>query len=266
MKQLVIGVVVIIFILVLLPIPGMLRGEGGPNAPVIPTVQFTNSPIHIAARDGKLSSIEDALASGANVNAQDEYGRTPLHYAAENGHGQTTAGLLSMGADPMLVDGQGDVPRVLALRNNHNQTAGYLPDTPGATVEASTGTRLNPSLKYRDLHSFEQTIGQPATLLKSEHVWFFAPITFEKEAAIVHPYLVNAYDALYEMVGVHTQYVIVVYNFPPGHEDAFGGTSNCTILYDDSNLQLDQHEEWRKHHVPHVSGYIEEMAHNFNFT
>ena len=43
----------------------------------------------------------------------------------------------------------------------------------------------------------------------------------------------------------------------------WGGTSECVIEYDYSNLDLDKHEEWTKHKVPHLCGYIEEMAHNF---
>jgi hypothetical protein len=35
------------------------------------------------------------------------------------------------------------------------------------------------------------------------------------------------------------------------------------IEYDYANLDFDKSEEWRKHKSPHVSGYIEEMAHNF---
>ena len=111
--------------------------------------------------------------------------------------------------------------------------------------------------------SFEAAIGQPACLLKSEHVYLFAPKPREEAANIVLPYLTKAYDALYAIVGVHTQYIIVVYNFPPGHKDAFGGTSNCTLWYDDTNLDLAQHEEWNRYRVPHVAGYIEEMAHDF---
>jgi hypothetical protein len=35
------------------------------------------------------------------------------------------------------------------------------------------------------------------------------------------------------------------------------------VEYDYSNLDFDKSDEWKKHRVPHVSGYIEEMAHNF---
>ena len=122
---------------------------------------------------------------------------------------------------------------------------------------------LNPSLKYPDLISFEKAISQKACLLKSEHIYFFSPKIYESESKIIFTYLTKAYDALKEIVGVDTEYIIVVYNFPKGHPDAWGGTSNCTLWYDDSNLKLYQQEEWRRYKIPHVSGYIEEMAHNF---
>jgi len=60
-------------------------------------------------------------------------------------------------------------------------------------------------------------------------------------------------------VGVHTKYKMIVYHLPKG----WGGTSECVIEYEYSNLDLDKSDEWRRHKVPHVSGYIEEMAHNF---
>ena len=64
-------------------------------------------------------------------------------------------------------------------------------------------------------------------------------------------------------MGVHTKYKILVYAFPKGTPGVRGGTSGCVIKYDDQNLDLANQTEWTKYHVPHVSGYIEEMAHNF---
>jgi hypothetical protein len=85
----------------------------------------------------------------------------------------------------------------------------------------------------------------------------------EKEAKIIFRYLVKAYDALYEIVGTHTKYKIAVIAYPKGNPHGWGGTSECKIEYDDSNLDLASQPEWVRHKVPHVSGYIEEMAHNF---
>ncbi len=229
-------------------------------------LRFADSAIHIAAKNGDMGKIGAALEAGAHIDAADEFGKTPLHHAAENGHVETTKSLLTRGADANLRDAQGHTALQLALDNGHSQTASALLEATTALSEAPERQGLNPSLKYPDLESFERAIEQPALLLKSRHVWLFAPEAFAKQAKIVHPYLTKAYDSLYGIVGAHTKYIIVIYNFPKGHPDASGGTSNCTIWYDDTNLKLDQHQEWTSHGVPHLSGYIEEMAHNFNYT
>jgi hypothetical protein len=94
-------------------------------------------------------------------------------------------------------------------------------------------------------------------------VCFFVPKQREKEAAITFGYLVKAYDALYQIVGTHPDYQMVVYAFPKGNPHGWGGTSECSIEYDDASLDFTHQPEWTQHHIPHVSGYIEEMAHNF---
>jgi len=218
------------------------------------------TPLHEAASGGHMGTVGDMLKAGADVNARDEQGRTPLHLAAEHGHEGTSQVLLQGGADPTIVDTQGKTAIDYALRNGKTAVVDILP---ASTATERAQQRLNPSLKYPDEASFAAAIGQPACLLKSDHVYLFAPKTREEGAKIVLPYLVKAYDELYRIVGVHTDYIIVVYNFSKGHSDAFGGTSNCTLWYGDENLDLEQHEEWTRYKIPHVSGYIEEMAHNF---
>lgn len=118
---------------------------------------------------------------------------------------------------------------------------------------------LKPDLKWPTAALYEAEIGEPAVLLQDDHVWFFAPKRKAREAEIILGSLTRAYDELYRIVGVHTKYKIIVYHLPNG----FGGTSECVIEYDYSNLDFDKSEEWKRHKVPHVSGYIEEMAHNF---
>lgn len=122
---------------------------------------------------------------------------------------------------------------------------------------------LSPDLAYRTLAAFEAGMGQSGCLLKGEEAWLFAPKLVEANARTVFPYLTKAYGELRVITGVDTEYVIAVYAFPKGHKAAFGGTSRCAIYYDDANLRLGQQEEWVRHRVPHVSGYIEGMAHNF---
>jgi len=133
-----------------------------------------------------------------------------------------------------------------------------------ATAPSESATRpLKPSLKFKTIQDFEKNIGEPAVLLDNTNVCFFAPRRREKEARIVLGYLVKAYDALYQVVGAHTDYKIRVYAFPKGNPHGCGGTSEFSIEYNDSNRDLARQTEWTRHHVPHVSGYIEEMAHNF---
>ncbi len=136
-------------------------------------------------------------------------------------------------------------------------------DTPGPSTRAHKPRELEPSLKFKTLEAFEKEIKEPAVLLNSEHVCFFAPQRKEKQARLVFRYLIRAYDELYRIVGVHTEYKVAVYAFPKGNPHGWGGTSNCSIEYDDSNLDFNQFPEWKKHRKPHLSGYIEEMAHNF---
>lgn len=229
------------------------------------------TPLHEMARDGRLSSVEALIEEGANVNGIDEEGKSPLHWAAANGHVGTVSALLKAGSDPGARDDRGMTPIDYATANGHGQTANEIAqamDSAGAghvssVSESAKPSGLNPSLKYTDLSSFEAAIGQPGCLLKSDRVWMFAPKSREEAANVVFPYLVNAYDVLRGLVGVDTEYVIAVYNFPEGSREAFGGTSNCAIYYDDTNLQLERQSEWTQYGVPHVSGYIEEMAHNF---
>lgn len=122
---------------------------------------------------------------------------------------------------------------------------------------------FSPNLKYPTLADYEKAIKEPGVVLDSTYLRFFAPKRKADEASIIFPYLVKAYDELYKIVGVHTRYKIVVYHFPKGTREGFGGTSACTIWYNYDNLEFRLHDEWKQHHVPHVRGYIEEMAHNF---
>lgn len=122
---------------------------------------------------------------------------------------------------------------------------------------------LNPALKFPTLKSYQREIKEAGVLFDGDRVRLYAPKRRAKEARLVFRYLEKAYDDLYRIVGMHTKYRMVVYHFPPGNPHARGGTSNCTLWYGYENLNFDAHPEWRLHRVPHVSGYIEEMAHNF---
>ena len=246
-------------------------------------ITTTQQQLFDAAWGGDLAKVRQLLASGISAKIRRTDGQTPLHLACSAGHRQTAAALLEAGAELNAKDNNGKTALDLARAAGHDglskfllehgaaagdapqiQTAASEPNDASASPAAANNQRgLNPSLKFKTLAVFQAEIGEPAVLLDAENICFFAPKRREREAAIIFDYLVKAYDALYAMVGVHTEYKVAVYAFPHGNAHGWGGTSNCSIEYDDANLDLDSKEEWVKYRVPHVSGYIEELAHNF---
>ncbi|MFH1615158.1 MAG: hypothetical protein ABIG61_08765 [Planctomycetota bacterium] len=123
--------------------------------------------------------------------------------------------------------------------------------------------RLNPDLKFPTLDSYEQECNEAGVMLDSTYLRLFAPKKREREAQIIFDYLCKAYDEMYSIVGMHTEYKMVVYHFPENNRNAMGGTSNCTVWYSYDNLELESQKEWIQYKKPHLCGYIEEMAHNF---
>lgn len=228
----------------------------------------TTSKLLDAAKKGELAVVRSLLEQGASPNVKDAQGRTPLHWAAANAHRQTAGALLDRGAEINAPDTASLTPLDLAESGGHSGMAEFLRSRgavgkQAGAGEASSGRALKPSLKFKTLAEFEAEIREPAVMLDSENVVFFAPKRREKEARIILGYLIKAYDALRDITGTDTNYKMVIYAFPKGNPNGWGGTSDSSIEYDDTNLALENQEEWKKHKIPHVSGYIEEMSHNF---
>jgi hypothetical protein len=88
-------------------------------------------PIHDAASNGDLASVQAELDKGVDVNAKREGGSTPLHGAAEGGHEEIVELLIVAGADlhartvPML-GGGGWTPLHSAAKHGHKEIVELL--------------------------------------------------------------------------------------------------------------------------------------------
>ncbi len=155
----------------------------------------------------------------------------------------------------------------LKLNNGENNVTLRLLSGDGLrfkNIVLCTSDKLpKPNLKYPNLEAYEASIEEPGVMLDSRYVRLFTPGEKTTEAKIIFKYLIKAYDELYRLVGAHAEYKVVVYHFPEGHQGTQGGTVNCEIKYGYKNLDLKSYKEWEKYGLPHVSGYIEEMAHSF---
>ena len=57
------------------------------------------TPLHLAARSGKLEAVLALLEAGSNVNENALHGATPLTLAVQNGHFEVAKALVQHGAD-----------------------------------------------------------------------------------------------------------------------------------------------------------------------
>ena len=60
---------------------------------------FERERLHRAAQDGEVAEVQRLLSLGYQPNEFDELGKTPLHYAAERGHLEVIKLLVASGAD-----------------------------------------------------------------------------------------------------------------------------------------------------------------------
>ncbi len=83
------------------------------------TVAFENYALHVAARDGDVSGIRQAIDKGAQVNARDVNDNTPLHRAAEYNQEQAVKVLAEdYKADTNAINNRQETPTHLAARSN----------------------------------------------------------------------------------------------------------------------------------------------------
>lgn len=85
------------------------------------------SPLHIAAKEGKLSILELLWAnSSCCINLKDKNNWTMLHWAASEGHENVCYWLLQRGADIQAKDSAGEIPLHLAARQGHTPVVKLL--------------------------------------------------------------------------------------------------------------------------------------------
>ena len=83
--------------------------------------QAERSPLHIAAMDDDVPTIEALLSSGESPDVQDEQGFTPLHFAAQQYSLSATAALLDAGATVDSENTFGNTPLFVAVFNSNGR-------------------------------------------------------------------------------------------------------------------------------------------------
>lgn len=94
------------------------------------------TPLHVAARAGRVAAIDLLLDRGVHVGATSNRGRTPLHAAAERGRDRAVVRLIDRHATVNAPDATGWTPLLLAIAGVYYATAGVLLDR-GADVRAA---------------------------------------------------------------------------------------------------------------------------------
>ena len=77
------------------------------------------TPLTVAVKKCDTGLIQHLIEKGADVNAQDEYGKPSLLYSAEEGHSHVVKLLLDAGARPDLSGDSGIAPMHDAAKNGH---------------------------------------------------------------------------------------------------------------------------------------------------
>ncbi len=116
------------------------------------------TPLHAAARQGKIKALSALLERGAEVNAKDVHGCTPLHSAAYGGHTRAAEYLLGHGAEVDITRADGTTPLYYAAKDGRTNLVDLLLKR-GAKPDASSETGLTP------LHAAAQAGQLPAAEL-----------------------------------------------------------------------------------------------------
>lgn len=79
------------------------------------------TPLHLAAKEGHVETVQVLLDHGASVNIQNVYGWTPLHVAAVRNYTDIARLLLKHGADVEAQDNYNQTPLEAAEGKGHQK-------------------------------------------------------------------------------------------------------------------------------------------------
>jgi hypothetical protein len=112
------------------------------------------------------------------------------------------------------------------------------------------------------LARYENEIGGKGSLIRSDHVWVFAPAKHVAAAKALAAFLEKAYAEMRTIYGMDTVFLFSVEHYPKGHKRGWGGISGAgTIGY--TFDALEKYARLRTRDVNGFVGYTEEMSHGF---
>jgi DUF1680 family protein/ankyrin repeat protein len=106
--------------------------------------------LHYAAERGNTGMAELLIASGADVNAKDQYGDTPLHLAVKAGHRNIIEMLIAKGADVNAKSNDDQMPLDLAHGQNHTDIFELLRTKGADTSSLHVAARIGDLAKVKE--------------------------------------------------------------------------------------------------------------------
>eukprot|EP00941_MAST-03F_sp_MAST-3F-sp1_P000769 g769.t1 len=152
-----------------------------------PTFGREDTPAHWAAGAGQTDALKILFSADVSVDTTDRCGRTPLHIASANGHCETISYLLSMGADIDRRDGGGLSSLHHSVKNSHLKAMTLLLQE-GADQHAETRSGMNVlhlAIKTGDLSLVEILLGRGVNS-ESVDIKGRTPIDLAKHRGEVH--------------------------------------------------------------------------------
>jgi len=130
---------------------------------------------------------------------------------------------------------------------------------------ADPGTKDYQPLCYESagsLKQYEKFLGEKGVVVKSSHLWVFAPYKYAARAKALTEVLEEAHQLLSRIYGIQPLFKFSVEHYKKGNERGWGGISGAgTIGYPLESLQ--NFASLKKKDVRGFAGYTEEMSHGF---